>query len=89
MWGFRICRETGLGLATIYPQLELLEAAGHVRGYREASPSAGQPRRRLYELTGTGHELAAETRAALAHRSSASGGDHRSCWDRVAGFVRG
>lgn len=89
MWGYRIWAETGLALGTIYPQLELLEAAGHVRGYREASAAAGRPRRRLYELTDTGHELAVEAQTVLARRFAVPGGGLRAALDSFAGMVRG
>ncbi len=72
-WGYRICEETGLGSGAVYPVLEKLEVAGHVRGYWEASPPAGRTRRRFYELTGTGRELATRAQTALAYRSHVSG----------------
>lgn len=60
LWGYRLCEITTLGSGTIYPILERLEAAGHVRAYWEEPRPADRPPRRFYELTGTGRELAAE-----------------------------
>ena len=58
MWGYRLCEETGLGSGTVYPILERLEAAGHVRAYWEEPRPSDRPPRRFYELTGTGSQLA-------------------------------
>jgi PadR family transcriptional regulator, regulatory protein PadR len=60
VWGYRLCEITFLGSGTIYPILERLEAAEHVRAYWEEPRPADRPPRRFYELTGTGRELAAE-----------------------------
>jgi PadR family transcriptional regulator len=63
MWGYRLCEQTSLGSGTVYPILERLEAAGHVSARWETPRPADRPPRRFYELTGTGHQLAANARA--------------------------
>ncbi len=69
MWGYRLCEQTGLGSGTVYPILERLETAGHVRAHWETPRPADRPPRRFYELTGTGRELASQ---ALAARNAAA-----------------
>src|SRR5262245_61749905 len=68
VWGYRLCEITLLGSATVYPILERLEAAGHLRAHWEEPRPADRPPRRFYELTGTGRELAAEALRAPARR---------------------
>jgi PadR family transcriptional regulator, regulatory protein PadR len=60
LWGYKLTELTRLGSGTIYPIMERLEAAGHVRAYWEEPRPADRPPRRFYELTGTGRELAVE-----------------------------
>jgi PadR family transcriptional regulator PadR len=86
-WGYRICEETGLSPGAVYPVLERLEAAGHLRGYLEAPLPPGRPARRFYELTGTGRELAERVQAAPVRWSPVSGRGLRPALVIAAGLL--
>jgi PadR family transcriptional regulator PadR len=66
VWGLRVCAEADLGSGTVYPILARLERIGWVTCSWEDPPPADRPRRRFYELSGTGRQ---EIAAALAARS--------------------
>lgn len=55
-WGYRIIEQTGLGPGTVYPILERLEQAGWITGEWETTEPNDRPRRRLYTMTGHGHQ---------------------------------
>jgi PadR family transcriptional regulator, regulatory protein PadR len=59
LWGYKLTELTGLGSGTIYPIMERLESSGYVTARVETPRPADRPRRRFYELTGTGRQLAA------------------------------
>jgi PadR family transcriptional regulator PadR len=63
--GSDIWRALGLFTGTVYPILLRLEGAGWLKGDWEKLPPSelGRPRKRIYQLTPTGHNKA---RAALA-----------------------
>ncbi|MGH3218425.1 MAG: PadR family transcriptional regulator [Streptosporangiaceae bacterium] len=66
LYGLQICRPAGLPSGTIHPILARLEGLGWLESRWEDTASAhteGRPRRRYYQLTRDGAELA---RAALA-----------------------
>jgi DNA-binding MarR family transcriptional regulator len=54
VWGFEICRITGLKSGTIYPILNRLHGHGWVEAWLEDSPHPGRPPRRFYQLTERG-----------------------------------
>ncbi|MFF8590005.1 helix-turn-helix transcriptional regulator [Streptomyces sp. NPDC015220] len=54
VWGFDICRTTGLKSGTIYPILNRLNGHGWVEAWLEDSPHPGRPPRRYYQLTARG-----------------------------------
>lgn len=54
IWGFEICRITGLKSGTIYPILSRLNGHGWVDTWLEDSPHPGRPPRRLHQLTDRG-----------------------------------
>lgn len=54
MWGFEICRRTGLKSGTIYPILNRLNGYGWVEAWDETDPHPGRPPRRFYQLTDRG-----------------------------------
>ncbi|MFF9309958.1 helix-turn-helix transcriptional regulator [Streptomyces sp. NPDC014748] len=56
VWGFDICRTTGLKSGTIYPILHRLAGHGWVEGWAEDSPHPGRPPRRYYQLTNRGRD---------------------------------
>jgi PadR family transcriptional regulator PadR len=68
VWGLRLCQDADLGSGTVYPLLERLERIGWIRGSWEDPAPVDRPRRRFYEVTGAGRQVAA---AALAARSAA------------------
>jgi DNA-binding PadR family transcriptional regulator len=68
VWGLRICRDADLGPGTVYPILERLAELGWVRSWWEDEQPSGRPRRRFFELTGTGRAGVAEAYAARAAR---------------------
>jgi PadR family transcriptional regulator, regulatory protein PadR len=68
VWGLRLCEEADLGSGTVYPLLERLEKAGIVTSFWEDPPPTDRPRRRFYELTGSGRQ---EVASAMAARSAA------------------
>ena len=53
LWGFRLCKLTGLPSGTVYPILSNLEDLGWVETRWDDSAATG-PRRRFYRLTPTG-----------------------------------
>ena len=59
-YGLELVDDSGLKSGTIYPALARLERAGWLASrWETVDPhAAGRPRRRLYELTGTGIEHA-------------------------------
>lgn len=59
-WGLSICRDADLGPGTVYPILERLTERGWVTSREETGPHPGRPARRLYELSGTGRQLATQ-----------------------------
>jgi DNA-binding PadR family transcriptional regulator len=74
--GLWICDQSGLGTGTVYPILARLEREEWLAAqwepeadWQNLPPGKRRPRRRLYELTGTGRELAA---AALKARDNAA-----------------
>jgi len=69
-YGLELCQAAGLPSGTVYPILARLESAGWLVGAWEDidEQAAGRRRRRYYQLTGTGRELA---RATLAERAPA------------------
>lgn len=68
VYGLELIRATGLKSGTLYPILDRLESQGWLTSHWETGdPSVkGRPRRRLYELTGSG---AHEARMMLAEYS--------------------
>ena len=61
--GFEIMEASGLPSGTVYPALRRLESWAHVTSEWEdedRARKAGRPRRRLYTLTASGQELAAQ-----------------------------
>ncbi|MFJ3984380.1 helix-turn-helix transcriptional regulator [Streptomyces fungicidicus] len=54
VWGFDICRTTGLKSGTIYPILARLHGHGWVDAWAETDPHPGRPPRRFYQLTDRG-----------------------------------
>ena len=54
VWGFDICRKTGLKSGTIYPILARLHGHGWVDAWDETDPHPGRPPRRFYQLTDRG-----------------------------------
>jgi len=54
VWGFDICRTTGLKSGTIYPILARLHGHGWVDAWDETDPHPGRPPRRFYQLTDRG-----------------------------------
>jgi DNA-binding PadR family transcriptional regulator len=54
VWGFEICRRTGLKSGTIYPILGRLAEHGWVESWDETDPHPGRPPRRFYQLTERG-----------------------------------
>jgi hypothetical protein len=73
-YGLEVGKATGLPSGSIYPLLMRFEQAGWlISDWEDVDPkAAGRPRRRLYQLTGAGAEVA---RRALqsAHRDLAPG----------------
>jgi PadR family transcriptional regulator, regulatory protein PadR len=70
MYGLQICTEAGLPSGTIHPILARLEGLGWLESHWEDSTAAhseGRPRRRYYQLTRGGAELA---RTALARATT-------------------
>ena len=70
MYGLQICTEAGLPSGTIHPILARLEGLDWLESRWEDSAAAhaeGRPRRRYYQLTTDGAELA---RAALARATT-------------------
>jgi DNA-binding PadR family transcriptional regulator len=65
VYGREIAQAVGLKSGTLYPVLARLEGAGWLTSaWEDVSPrEAGRPRRRYYQLTGTGQQTA---RHALA-----------------------
>jgi PadR family transcriptional regulator len=63
-YGLELGQAAGLKSGTLYPALARLERAGWLKSYwEEVDPrEAGRPRRRMYELTGTGR---ADAEAAI------------------------
>jgi DNA-binding PadR family transcriptional regulator len=61
-YGLELAAAADLKSGTIYPILARLEKAGWlISRWEDVNPSeAGRPRRRLYELTGHGREMARE-----------------------------
>lgn len=57
LWGHRICQLTALPSGTVYPILTKLEILGWAQARWDTSEIAG-PRRRFYEITPTGLQLA-------------------------------
>jgi DNA-binding PadR family transcriptional regulator len=55
-YGLELAKAAGLKSGTLYPALARLESAGWLRSYWEdVEPrDAGRPRRRMYEVTGSG-----------------------------------
>ncbi|WP_084965788.1 PadR family transcriptional regulator [Thermoactinospora rubra] len=68
VWGYRICELSGLGSGTVYPILERLEEAGWIEGKWEAEGPDDRPRRRFYEVTGTGRQEYADAKAEAIRR---------------------
>jgi PadR family transcriptional regulator PadR len=68
LWGYKLAELTGLGSGTIYPIMERLESGKYVTARVETPKPADRPPRRFYELTGTGLQLAADSRASLVIR---------------------
>ena len=67
--GFQIMEVTGLASGTVYPVLRRLEKEEAVESEwedRDEAAAAGRPRRRIYQLTSSGQELAARARERLA-----------------------
>jgi Predicted transcriptional regulators len=66
IFGLRIAQTTGLMTGTVYPILARLEKAGWVTSHWEEDegPDSRGSRRRLYELTPMGRELAREALTA-------------------------
>lgn len=60
IWGYRICRITGLESGIVYPTLRRLAAYGLVTSSEETSPHPGRPPRRYYDLTDAGRRRLAE-----------------------------
>lgn len=74
-YGFEIARTSGVALGTVYPILAGFESDGWVTSWWEdVDPTvAGRPRRRLYQLTLAGREMAiAEVVASESSRPDAS-----------------
>ena len=69
-WGLEFCELTGYGSGTIYPALDRLLKAGWITDRWEDPPPADRPKRRYYELTGTGRQ---EYTAALRARNERRG----------------
>ena len=70
MYGLQICKEAGLPSGTIHPILARLEGLGWLDSRWEDTAAAhadGRPRRRYYQLTNDGAELA---RFALARATT-------------------
>jgi PadR family transcriptional regulator PadR len=68
-YGFDIMDATGLPSGTVYPALRRMQDARLLRSTWESTTEAHgdrRPRRRLYELTRSGHHAVAEARARLA-----------------------
>jgi DNA-binding PadR family transcriptional regulator len=63
IWGFEICRITGLKSGTIYPILNRLNGHGWVEAWLEDSPHPGRPPRRFYQLTDHGRRHPAPPRS--------------------------
>lgn len=67
--GFEIMEASGLPSGTVYPALRRLESWAHVTSEWEdeaTAHDAGRPRRRLYALTPSGHDLAAQAAERLS-----------------------
>jgi PadR family transcriptional regulator PadR len=67
-FGFDIMDATGLPSGTVYPALRRMQEARLVRSTWESEKAAHQdrrPRRKLYELTSSGHEAVSEAQARL------------------------
>ena len=67
--GFQIMEVTGLASGTVYPVLRRLEREKAVESEwedREEASAAGRPRRRIYQLTESGQQLAEQARERLA-----------------------
>jgi PadR family transcriptional regulator PadR len=69
VWGYRICEQSGLGSGTVYPILERLEEAGWIAGVWEAEAPVDRPRRRFYEVTGTGVQGYEDAKARARKRN--------------------
>lgn len=68
VWGLRICEDLGLGPGTVYPILERLTEAGWTIGSWEDDRPSGRPRRRYYQLSGTGRAARASAWEARERR---------------------
>ena len=67
--GFQVMEVTGLASGTVYPVLRRLERERAVESEwedDEEASAAGRPRRRIYRLTPSGHELAERAAERLA-----------------------
>jgi PadR family transcriptional regulator PadR len=71
-YGFDLLRRTGLKSGSLYPILARMEAEGLVTSsWEDVNPSEeGRPRRRYYELTGAGADLARKFRPAKSTSAS-------------------
>ncbi|MEW9530774.1 PadR family transcriptional regulator [Microbispora sp. NPDC049125] len=66
LWGYSICRTTGLLPGTVYPILARLERIGWVASGMEPELAQGRPRRRIYVLTAAARRQYEDIRAARA-----------------------
>jgi PadR family transcriptional regulator, regulatory protein PadR len=86
MYGLMIGEAAGLASGTVHPILARLERLGWLESsWEEANPSeSGRPRRRYYNLTTDGAEMA---RNAIVRASARTGG--RSSHAVLPGFAEG
>ncbi len=70
-WGLLVITSSGRPAGSVYPILERLERAGWVTSRWEENSARTGPRRRYYELTGSGAAAARTTIAAFRARGAA------------------
>jgi len=74
-WGYELSRRSGVGAGSMYPFLNELLEAGHLRDGWEERPPAGRPPRRYYRLSDSGKKFLRDFIASAPAVNAKASGD--------------